>query len=211
MNHFPILFHLNKFTILTIFSSCSVVRWPLNMHLLIKNQVLASRKNMISSAFSALLTYTGIFRLNGNDSVYFIFCYVVFFPLIYFMKKCNNCCSVDLILYTFPSLLYGCRLLKANILSSPQSYGHLSWTSIKQPPVLSKWFWIIPWPLAKYRFDCIYECLRLGGKWKFGWFPLQIKIFSISANTFCDAGQVPDLRYFKACNYRRWISFYRCC
>ena len=39
--------HLNKFTILTTFSSCSVVRWPLNMQLLIKNQVLASRKNMI--------------------------------------------------------------------------------------------------------------------------------------------------------------------
>ena len=140
MNHFPILFHLNKLTILTTFSSCSVVRWPLNMHLLIKNQVLSSRKNMISSAISTLLTYTGIFRLNGHDFVYFIFCCCVFFPFIYFM----NCSSVDLILYTFHSLLYGYLQLEANILSSHQSYGHLSCTSIKQPPVLSKRFCIIP-------------------------------------------------------------------
>ena len=96
------------------------------MHLLIKNQVLASRKNMISSAISTLLTHTGIFRLNGHDFVYFIFCYVVFFSFIYFMKKCNNCSSIDLILYTFHSLLYGYPQLEANILSSPQSYGHLS-------------------------------------------------------------------------------------
>ena len=97
------------------------------MHLLIKNQVLASRKNMISSAISTLLTHTGIFRLNGHDFVYFIFCYIVFFfSFIYFMKKCNNCSSVDLILYTFHSLLYGYPQLEANILSSPQSYGHLS-------------------------------------------------------------------------------------
>ena len=45
------------------------------MHLLIKNQVLASRKNIISSAVSTLLIYTEIFRLNGHDFVYFIFCY----------------------------------------------------------------------------------------------------------------------------------------
>ena len=47
------------------------------MHLLIKNQVLASRKIMVSTAISTLLTYTGIFRLNGHDFVYFISCYVV--------------------------------------------------------------------------------------------------------------------------------------
>ena len=75
------------------------------MHLLIKNQVLASRKNMISSAISTLLTYTGIFRLNGDDFVYFIFCYVFFFSFIYFLKKCNNCSSVDLILYTFQLII----------------------------------------------------------------------------------------------------------
>ena len=70
MNHFPILFHLNKFTIVTTFSSCSVVRWPLNMHLLIKNQVLASRK--IRSAIStSSFDIIGIFRLNGHDFVYF--------------------------------------------------------------------------------------------------------------------------------------------
>ena len=51
---------------------------PLNMHLLIKNQVLASRKDMISSAISTLLTYMEIFRLNGHDFVYFIFCCVFF-------------------------------------------------------------------------------------------------------------------------------------
>ena len=34
--HFPILFQMNKLIILTTFSSCSIVRWPLNMHLLIK-------------------------------------------------------------------------------------------------------------------------------------------------------------------------------
>ena len=71
------------------------------MHLLIKNQVLASRKNMISSAISPLLTYMEIFRLNGHDFVNFIFCCVFFFSFIYFMKKCNNYSSVDLILYTF--------------------------------------------------------------------------------------------------------------
>ena len=49
------------------------------MHLLIKNQVLASRKNMVSCAMSTLLTYTEIFRLNGHDFVYFIFCYGVGF------------------------------------------------------------------------------------------------------------------------------------
>ena len=46
------------------------------MHLLIKNQVLVSRKNMISSAISTLLTYIKNFRLNGHDFVYFIFCCV---------------------------------------------------------------------------------------------------------------------------------------
>ena len=104
LNHFPNLFHLNKFTILTTFSSCSIVQWPLNMHLLIKNQVLASGKNMISSAISTLLTYTRIFRLNGHCFVYFIFCYV-FFSFIYFMKNCNNCSSVELILYTFQLII----------------------------------------------------------------------------------------------------------
>ena len=98
-------FQLNNFTILTTFSSCSIlVRWLLNMHLLIKNQVLASGKNMISSAISTLLTNTGIFRLNGHGFVYFIFCYV-FFSFIYFMKKCNNCNSVELILYTFQLII----------------------------------------------------------------------------------------------------------
>ena len=91
----------------------------INMHLLIKNQVLASGKNMISSAISTLLTYTGIFRLNGHGFVYFIFCYV-FFSFIYFMKKCNNCSSVELILYTFNSLLNGYPQLETDILSSPQ-------------------------------------------------------------------------------------------
>ena len=55
---------------------------------------------MISSAISTFLTYTGIFRLNDHGFVYFIFCYV-FFSYIYFIKKCNNCSSVELILYTF--------------------------------------------------------------------------------------------------------------
>ena len=105
MNHFPILFHLNKFIILTTFSSCSIVRLPLNMHWLIKNQVLASRKNMISNAISTLLTYMEIFRLNGHNFVCFIFCCVFFFSFIYFMKKCNNCSSVDLILYTFQIII----------------------------------------------------------------------------------------------------------
>ena len=104
LNHFPNLFHRNKFIILTTFSSCSILRCPLNMHLLIKNQVLASRKNMICSAISTLLTYMEIFRLNGHDFVYFIFC-LCFFSFIYFMKKCNNCCSVDRILYTFQLII----------------------------------------------------------------------------------------------------------
>ena len=51
------------------------------MHLLIKNQVLASGKNMISSAISTLLTYTGIFRLNGHGFVFSYF--VMFFFFIY--------------------------------------------------------------------------------------------------------------------------------
>ena len=41
-------------------------------------------KNIISSAISTLLTYTGIFRLNGHDFVYFIFCYVFFFNYIFY-------------------------------------------------------------------------------------------------------------------------------
>ena len=70
---------------------------------------------MISSAISTLLKYMGIFRLNGHDFVYFIFWYVVdfFSSLIYFMKKCNNCSRVDLILYTFHSLLYRYPQLEA--------------------------------------------------------------------------------------------------
>ena len=79
---------------------------------------------MVSSAISTLLTYTGIFRQNGHDFVYFIFCYVFFFVLffsfIFFMKKSNNCSSVDFIFIFFNSLLYGYPQLKANILSSPQ-------------------------------------------------------------------------------------------
>ena len=39
---------------------------------------------MISSAISTLLTYTGIFRLNGQGFVYFIFCYVFFFIYIFY-------------------------------------------------------------------------------------------------------------------------------
>ena len=53
------------------------------MHLLIKNQVLASRKHMISSAISTLLTFMEIFRLNGHDFVYFIFCLCVCVFFIY--------------------------------------------------------------------------------------------------------------------------------
>ena len=53
------------------------------MHLLIKNQVLASSENVIRSAISTLLTYTGIFRLNGHDFVYFIFCYLFFIYIFY--------------------------------------------------------------------------------------------------------------------------------
>ena len=52
-----------------------------------KNQVLASRKNMISSAISPLLTYVDIFRLNGHDFVYFIFCCVFFFFIYIFYEK----------------------------------------------------------------------------------------------------------------------------
>ena len=48
------------------------------MHLLIKNQVLASRKNMISSDISTLLTYMEIFRLNGHDFVYSIFFFFIY-------------------------------------------------------------------------------------------------------------------------------------
>ena len=46
---------------------------------------LASRKNLISSAISTLLTYSGIFRQNGHDFVYFIFCYV--FGCFFFIYK----------------------------------------------------------------------------------------------------------------------------
>ena len=42
------------------------------------------------------------------------------------MKKSNYCSSVDFIFIFFNSLLYGYPQLEANILSSPQSYGHLS-------------------------------------------------------------------------------------
>ena len=56
------------------------------MHLLLKNQVLASRKNMISSAISPLLTYMEIFRLNGHDFVYFIF-FFFFFIYIFYEKN----------------------------------------------------------------------------------------------------------------------------
>ena len=59
---------------------------------------------MISTAISTLLTYMDIFRLNGHD--FFISYFVVFlFSFIYFMKKCNNCSSVDLILYTFQLII----------------------------------------------------------------------------------------------------------
>ena len=57
------------------------------MHLLIKNQVLASRKNMIISAISTLLTNMGNFRLNGHDFVYFIFCCVFFFIYIFYEEN----------------------------------------------------------------------------------------------------------------------------
>ena len=71
-----------------------------------KNQVLASRKKMVSSVVSKskgkLLTYMGIFRLNGHDSVLFhIFVICFFLSFIHFLKKCNNCTSVDLILLNF--------------------------------------------------------------------------------------------------------------
>ena len=52
-----------------------------------QNQDLASRKSMISSAISTLLTYTGIFRQNGHDFVYFIFCYVFFFFISIFYEE----------------------------------------------------------------------------------------------------------------------------
>ena len=48
-----------------------------------KNQVLASTKNMISSAISPLLIYMEIFRLNGHDFVHFIF---FFFIYIFYEK-----------------------------------------------------------------------------------------------------------------------------
>ena len=58
------------------------------MHLLFKNEVLASRKNMLAvlSIFT-LLTCTGILRVNGHDFVYFIFCYVVFFFIYIFYEE----------------------------------------------------------------------------------------------------------------------------
>ena len=39
---------------------------------------------MISSAISTLLTYMDIFRLNGHDFSYFIFCRVSFFIYIFY-------------------------------------------------------------------------------------------------------------------------------
>ena len=44
---------------------------------------------MISSAISTLLTYTGIFRLNGHGFVYLYFV-MFFFPFIFFTKKCKT-------------------------------------------------------------------------------------------------------------------------
>ena len=38
-------------------------------------------KNLISSAISTLLTYTGMFRLNEHGFVYFIYIYIFFFHL----------------------------------------------------------------------------------------------------------------------------------
>ena len=38
---------------------------------------------------------------------------------------------------------------------------------IKQAPVLSKRFWIIPWPLAYHRLDCIRKILNFW--YTFGW------------------------------------------
>ena len=70
-------------------------------------------KNMISSAISTLLTYMNIFRLNGHGS--FI---SFFFSFIYFMKKCNNCSSVDLILYTGQSRYYASTLIARICLGS---------------------------------------------------------------------------------------------
>ena len=55
-----------------------------NMHLLIKNQVLGSRKNMISSAMSTLLTYTRIFRLNGHDFFSYFVMFFFFFIYIFY-------------------------------------------------------------------------------------------------------------------------------
>ena len=57
------------------------------MHLLIKNQVLASRKNMIGSAISTLLTYMEIFRLNGHDFVNFYILLCVFFSIYLFYEE----------------------------------------------------------------------------------------------------------------------------
>ena len=70
LNHFLILFYLNKFTILTTLSSCSIVRWPLNMHLLIKNQVLASRK--IWLAVLSLLFWHTWEILDWMDMILFV-------------------------------------------------------------------------------------------------------------------------------------------
>ena len=53
------------------------------MHLGIKNQVLASRKNMISSAISILLTYTGIFRQNAIIGHGFDLFHILLFFFIY--------------------------------------------------------------------------------------------------------------------------------
>ena len=52
-----------------------------------QKSILASRKNMISSAISTLFTYMEIFRLNGHDFVYFIFCCVFFFFIYIFYEE----------------------------------------------------------------------------------------------------------------------------
>ena len=130
MNHFPILFHLNKFTLLTTFSSCSVERWPLKMHLLIKNQVLASRKNIISSAISTLLTYTGFYRLNGHDFVYFIFCYAFFFYIFYEeMQKLQQCRPY--------SLYFSTHYYMGILNSKPIFFRFLNHMAILAEPLLS--------------------------------------------------------------------------
>ena len=62
------------------------------------------------------------------------------------------------------------------------------------------------WSIQGSKIALVRSYLRVpqaAGQVKILLFLVKIKIFPIYANIFCDAGQVPILRYFEACNLQK--------